>query len=70
MEIQTVLYIYSFPTYLREQPRVKIGKTSGSIAADRDLINNGVLNGTPQRMHSLPLERCKKAIELGGLYAG
>jgi GNAT superfamily N-acetyltransferase len=34
MEIQTVLYIYSFPSYLREQPRVKIGRTSGSVDAD------------------------------------
>ncbi|MEH2316729.1 GIY-YIG nuclease family protein [Nostoc sp.] len=34
MEIQIVLYIYSFPSYLREQPRVKIGRTSGSIDAD------------------------------------
>jgi GNAT superfamily N-acetyltransferase len=34
MEIQTVLYIYSFPSYLREQPRVKIGRTSGSIDTD------------------------------------
>lgn len=34
METQVVLYIYSFPSYLREQPRVKIGRTSGSIAAD------------------------------------
>lgn len=34
MEIQIVLYIYSFPSYLREQPQVKIGRTSGSIDAD------------------------------------
>jgi hypothetical protein len=34
MEIQTVLYIYSFPSYLREQPRVKIGRTFGSVDAD------------------------------------
>jgi hypothetical protein len=34
MEIQIVLYIYSFPSYLREQPRVKIGRTSGSIETD------------------------------------
>jgi GNAT superfamily N-acetyltransferase len=34
MEIQIVLYIYSFPSYLREQPRVKIGRTSGSISAE------------------------------------
>lgn len=34
MEIQTVLYIYSFPSYLKEQPRVKIGRTSGSIDAN------------------------------------
>ncbi|WP_009632660.1 GIY-YIG nuclease family protein [Synechocystis sp. PCC 7509] len=34
MEIQTVLYIYSFPSYLRGEPRVKIGRTSGSIDAD------------------------------------
>jgi GNAT superfamily N-acetyltransferase/predicted transcriptional regulator len=34
MEIQTVLYIYSFPSYLKEQPRVKIGRTSGSVNAD------------------------------------
>lgn len=34
MEIQIVLYIYSFPSYLREQPRVKIGRTSGSIDTD------------------------------------
>ncbi|MCX5981604.1 MAG: GNAT family N-acetyltransferase [Nostocales cyanobacterium LacPavin_0920_SED1_MAG_38_18] len=35
-----------------------------------DLLSNGVLNGTPQTMHSLPLERYKKAVELGGIYAG
>lgn len=34
MEIQTVLYIYSFPSYLGEQPRVKIGKTSGNVDVD------------------------------------
>jgi GNAT superfamily N-acetyltransferase len=34
MEVQTVLYIYSFPSYLREQPRVKIGRTSGSTDLD------------------------------------
>lgn len=34
MEIQTVLYIYSFPSYLGEQPRVKIGKTSGNMDVD------------------------------------
>jgi len=34
MEKQTVLYIYSFPSYLGEQPRVKIGKTSGNVDAD------------------------------------
>lgn len=34
METQIVLYIYSFPSYLREQPKVKIGRTSGSIDAD------------------------------------
>lgn len=34
MEIQTILYIYSFPSYLGEQPRVKIGRTSGSVDAD------------------------------------
>ncbi|MEA5527443.1 GNAT family N-acetyltransferase [Nodularia spumigena] len=34
MEIQIVLYIYSFPSYLREKPRVKIGRTSGSIDTD------------------------------------
>ncbi len=34
MEIQTILYSYSFPSYLREQPRVKIGRTSGSVDAD------------------------------------
>jgi hypothetical protein len=34
MEIQIVLYIYSFPSYLREQPRVKIGRTSGNIDTD------------------------------------
>lgn len=34
MKTQVVLYIYSFPSYLREQPRVKIGRTSGSIDAD------------------------------------
>ena len=34
MEIQTVLYIYSFPSYLKGQPRVKVGRTSGSIDAD------------------------------------
>jgi GNAT superfamily N-acetyltransferase len=31
---QVVLYIYSFPTYLQEQPRVKIGRTSGSAEAE------------------------------------
>ncbi|MHC5831783.1 MAG: hypothetical protein ACYT04_91385, partial [Nostoc sp.] len=35
-----------------------------------DLRSNGVLNGAPQAMHSLPLERYKIAIELGGFYAG
>lgn len=34
MEKQTILYIYSFPSYLREQPRVKIGRTSGSSTAE------------------------------------
>lgn len=34
METQVVLYIYSFPSYLKEQPRVKIGRSSGSIDAD------------------------------------
>ncbi|MDB9322929.1 MULTISPECIES: GNAT family N-acetyltransferase [Cyanophyceae] len=34
MENQIVLYIYSFPSYLREKPRVKIGRTSGSIDTD------------------------------------
>jgi len=34
METQVVLYIYSFPSYLKEQPRVKIGRTSGSADAD------------------------------------
>jgi GNAT superfamily N-acetyltransferase len=34
MEVQTVLYIYSFPSYLREQPKVKIGRTSGSVDID------------------------------------
>jgi T5orf172 domain len=34
MEIQTVLYIYSFPSYLRDEPRVKIGRTSGSVDSD------------------------------------
>lgn len=34
MEIQIVLYIYSFPSYLQGQPRVKIGKTSGSSEAE------------------------------------
>lgn len=34
MEVQTVLYIYSFPSYLKEQPRVKIGRTSGSADVD------------------------------------
>lgn len=34
MEKQTILYIYSFPSYLREQPRVKIGRTSGNVDAD------------------------------------
>jgi hypothetical protein len=35
-----------------------------------DLLSNGVLNGPPQTMHSLPLERYRKAVELGGIYAG
>ena len=35
-----------------------------------DLLSNGVLNGTPQTMHSISLERYRKAIELGGVYAG
>lgn len=35
-----------------------------------DLISNGVLKGAPQSMHSLPMDRYKKAVELGGLYAG
>lgn len=35
-----------------------------------DLRSNGVLNGTPQQMHSLSLDRYKKAVELGGIYAG
>ena len=34
MEIQKVLYIYSFPSYLKEQPRVKFGRTSGSADVD------------------------------------
>jgi hypothetical protein len=35
-----------------------------------NLLSNGVLNGPPQTMHSLSLERYKKAVELGGIYAG
>ncbi|BCL37410.1 GNAT family N-acetyltransferase [Nostoc sp. MS1] len=35
-----------------------------------NLRSNGVLNGPPQTMHSLSLERYKKAVELGGIYAG
>ncbi|NER85428.1 MAG: GNAT family N-acetyltransferase [Leptolyngbya sp. SIO1D8] len=35
-----------------------------------ELISNGVLNGTPQSMHSLPMDRYKKAVEIGGIYAG
>ncbi|MEH2258824.1 hypothetical protein [Nostoc sp.] len=35
-----------------------------------DLLSNGVLNGPPQTMHSLRIERYRIAIELGGFYAG
>lgn len=35
-----------------------------------DLLSNGVLNGTPQTMHSISLERYRRAVELGGIYAG
>jgi hypothetical protein len=35
-----------------------------------DLLSNGVLNGPPQTMHSLSLEHYRKAVELGGIYAG
>ncbi|WP_146141235.1 hypothetical protein [Stenomitos frigidus] len=35
-----------------------------------DLLSNGVLNGTPQTMHSISLERYGRAVELGGIYAG
>lgn len=35
-----------------------------------DLLSNGVLNGPPQTMHSLSIDRYRKAVELGGLYAG
>lgn len=38
METQVVLYIYSLPSYLKEQPRVKIGRTSGSIDADPTVL--------------------------------
>ena len=38
MDIQTVLYIYSFPSYLQGQPRVKIGRTSGSIDAEPEAL--------------------------------
>jgi hypothetical protein len=35
-----------------------------------DLLSNGVLNGPPQTMHSLSLEHYRKAVKLGGIYAG
>jgi predicted transcriptional regulator len=35
-----------------------------------DLRSNDVLKGAPQTMHSISLDRYKKAVELGGLYAG
>jgi GNAT superfamily N-acetyltransferase len=35
-----------------------------------DLLRNNILNGTPQSMHSIPVERYKRAVELGGIYAG
>jgi ribosomal protein S18 acetylase RimI-like enzyme len=58
MEIQTVLYIYSFPTYLIGTPRVKIGRTSGSVEADpRDLalqrINTQVRTAHPEETQLL-----------------
>lgn len=36
----------------------------------KDLLSNSILKGTPQTMHSLPLDRYKKAVEIGGIYAG
>ncbi|WP_028954291.1 GNAT family N-acetyltransferase [Synechocystis sp. PCC 7509] len=36
----------------------------------KDLLSNSILKGTPQKMHSLPLYRYKKAVEIGGIYAG
>ena len=59
----------------------EIGKAEQAIEFDflmplrqvvhlNDLLSNGVLNGPPQTMHSLPLERYRKAVELGGIYAG
>ena len=35
-----------------------------------DLLSNNVLNGPPQTMHSLRIERYGIAVELGGFYAG
>ena len=35
-----------------------------------DLLSRGVLNGTPQAMHSISLDRYMKAVEIGGIYAG
>lgn len=40
------------------------------VISRSDLLSNGVLNGTPQTMHSISLERYRKAVELGGIYAG
>jgi tRNA threonylcarbamoyladenosine modification (KEOPS) complex Pcc1 subunit len=36
----------------------------------KDLISNGILNGTPQSMHHISLDNYRKAVELGGIYAG
>jgi hypothetical protein len=40
------------------------------VVSLNDLRSNGILNGAPQTMHSLSLDRYKEAVELGGLYAG
>jgi GNAT superfamily N-acetyltransferase len=54
METQVVLYIYSFPSYLKEQPRVKVGRTSGSADADpaelaRQRINAQIKTSHPEK---------------------
>ncbi|MGK7921346.1 MAG: GNAT family N-acetyltransferase [Trichodesmium sp.] len=74
MEIQTVIYIYSFPSYLKEQPRVKIGRTSGNIDVDpQDLalqrIQAQVKTSHPEEPKLLgavtvPDESIEKAIHL------